>query len=83
MPLTGTVFQRYSILIRKPNSPALIVPAYDESPASGSRWIGRGWVDNTSIKRLWRFLKCGCVHLREIETGSELRKGLKVQVIFL
>ncbi|TDT82043.1 integrase-like protein [Pseudodesulfovibrio indicus] len=33
-------------------------------------------MDNVMIERLWRSLKYECVYLREIETGSELRRTL-------
>ncbi len=33
-------------------------------------------MDNVMIERLWRSLKYGCVYLRELETGSELRQAL-------
>lgn len=39
---------------------------------------GKGrWMDNVFIERLWRSVKWECVYLREFETGSELKKGLK------
>ena len=38
---------------------------------------GRGrWMDNVMIERLWRSLKYECLYLREIGTGSELRRNL-------
>ncbi len=38
---------------------------------------GRGrWMDNVMIERLWKSLKYECVYLRELETGSDLRRAL-------
>jgi putative transposase len=38
---------------------------------------GRGrWMDNVMVERLWRSLKYECVYLRELETGSDLRRAL-------
>jgi len=34
------------------------------------------WMDNVMIERLWNLLKYGCVYLRELETGSDLRNSL-------
>ena len=39
---------------------------------------GKGrWMDNVMIERLWRSVKWECLYLREVETGSQVRKMLR------
>jgi len=44
---------------------------------------GKGrWMDNIMIERLWRSLKYECIYLHALETGSEVRQGLKRWIDF-